>query len=288
MLLQEHPQKNMAPNPSDHWLPIQPGLRRLQSPRGPWFQFRDVVGFEWNTYELMIHNLPPALTGFRILQIADVHCRTYWTSAYNQLINRVRSDPPDLLLFSGDIVEDKLNPTPALPLIRRFVSSFKSNLGIFAVRGNHDLRLTASSFVGTPYRLIDGQRLLLNSHGAEIELIGLPGPEREDLHDSFLNTLPPKESHIPRIILSHYPDHIRKLEKHHPDIYLAGHTHGGQICLPLGIPIIRHDSLPQELSRGVHRLAHSWFIVSRGFGFSETPVRIFCPAEVIELRLIAG
>ena len=50
-------------------------------------------------------------------------------------------------------------------------------------------------------------------------------------------------------------------------------------------PLIRHDSLPQELCRGVHRLAHSWFVVSRGLGFSSWRFRVFCPAEVIELRL---
>jgi uncharacterized protein len=291
MLLQENQEKNAVlgtARPGEEWVAVQPGLRRMRSARGPWFQFRDVSGFEWNTYELMIHNLPAALTGFRILQIADVHCRNYWTLGYDQLIGRIRSDPPDVILFSGDMVEDKLNPAPALPIIRRFINSLKSRLGLFAVRGNHDILLQQASFVGTPYRLIDGRRMILTSHGAELELIGLQGPERESLNDESLATIPPKQAGVPRIVLSHYPDHIRKLEKYHPDLYLAGHTHGGQICLPGGIPIIRHDSLPQELCRGVHRLAHSWFVVSRGFGFSETPVRIFCPAEVIELRLIAG
>src|ERR1039457_3411219 len=195
-------QSNAAPGAAKLWeqsFPVQPGLRRLRSPRGPWFQFRDMTSFEWNTYELMIHNLPAALTGFRILQIADVHCRNYWTPSYDVLIDRVRAIPPDVILFSGDIVEDKHNPTPALPIIRRFINAQKSRLGLFAVRGNHDIHLSQPSFVGTPYRLIDAQRILLNSHGAQLELIGLPGPERETLHDDFLTTIPPRQTHIPRI-----------------------------------------------------------------------------------------
>jgi predicted MPP superfamily phosphohydrolase len=275
-------------NPAEQWQKIQPGLRKLVSPRGPWFQFRDPYNFEWNTYELMIHDLPAGLAGLRILQIADLHCRNYWTSTYDKVIQRVQADPPDLILFSGDMVEDKLNPAPVLRLIRKFVSSLKANLGIYAVRGNHDLHFARPSLVGTPCKLIDGQVHTLSKNGAKLELIGLPGPERENLTDDFLKTIPPKRENIPRIVLSHYPDNIRKLEAHHPDVYLAGHTHGGQICLPFGIPIIRHDSLPQQLCRGVHRLAHSWFVISRGLGFSEAPIRIFCPAEVIELRLVSG
>src|ERR1019366_10343125 len=127
-------QPNAAPGaakPWEQWFPIQPGLRRLRSPRGPWFQFRDMTSFEWNTYELMIYNLPAALSGFRILQIADVHCRNYWTPSYDLLIDRVRADPPDLILFSGDILEDKHNHTPPLPTIRRFINPQKSPLAPF-------------------------------------------------------------------------------------------------------------------------------------------------------------
>jgi hypothetical protein len=70
-----------------------------------------------------------------------------------------------------------------------------------------------------------------------------------------------------------------------PDIYLSGHTHGGQICLPNGVPLLSHDSMPSRFKKGIHRIEHTWFVVSNGFGFTGLPFRVFCPAEVCELTL---
>src|SRR5438874_237127 len=53
---------------SEQWIAVRPGLRRLVTPKGPWFQYKDAAGFEWNTYELSIPQLPAGLQGFRIVQ----------------------------------------------------------------------------------------------------------------------------------------------------------------------------------------------------------------------------
>jgi hypothetical protein len=86
--------------------------------------------------------------------------------------------------------------------------------------------------------------------------------------------------------MQHYPDQIRRVEMLHPDLVLAGHTHGGQICLPGGIPILKHDSLPVKYCQGLHRWKSSWLHVGRGFGFSSIAVRSFCPPQVVELKLV--
>jgi predicted MPP superfamily phosphohydrolase len=162
---------------------------------------------------------------------------------------------------------------------------------MYWIRGNHDARLSRRSFSGTSLRNVEGERLVIETGHGPVELIGLPGPKREDLTDEFVRSLPAKQAGMPRIMMSHYPDHIRKLLHHGhailPDVYLAGHTHGGQACLPGGFAPLRHDSLPQSLCRGVHRWAHGWFVVSRGLGFSSYKFRVLCPAEVVELRLVA-
>jgi len=88
-------------------------------------------------------------------------------------------------------------------------------------------------------------------------------------------------------VLSHYPDAIIKLQKFDvmPDLLFAGHTHGGQVCLPGGMPILRHDTLPRRYCSGVHRFGGAWLVVSRGMGFSSYAIRVFCPAEVVEVVL---
>jgi hypothetical protein len=79
---------------------------------------------------------------------------------------------------------------------------------------------------------------------------------------------------------------IRSCASLTPDLFLAGHTHGGQICLPGRIPIIRHDSLARRFWLGIHRVHGTWLVVNRGIGFSTAlQLRLFCPAEVVEIRL---
>lgn len=277
--------------PSDpSWQSVLPGLRRLPTEPGPWLQVFDAAGFEWNTYELAIADLPAALDGFRIIHLSDLHCRRHWQRAYDQLATRLAADVPDLVLFTGDAVENKHRPHRALPIARRVMDRLPARLGVFGIRGNHDLGLLAGDFAATPLQLIDGQRLLLNGartgKPAAVELIGMPGPHRPDVSHQWFAALPPRTEGVPRIVMSHYPDHIVRMRWADPDVYLAGHTHGGQMCLPGGIALLRHDSLPWRLCKGVHRYADTWFIVNRGLGFSSLPIRTFCPAEVIDLRLV--
>ncbi len=260
-------------------------LRTLQPRPGPWFQALDAAGFEWNTFQLPLANLPPAHSGLRIIHLSDFHCRKKWQRAYDDLLARLAASPPDLILFTGDMVDSKRNPGPALPTARKLAKGFNARLGVFGIRGNHDRRLWASSYFGTPMQLIDGQRRLVGNAGAMLELIGAPSSNRDDLTDDFISSLPAPSPGVPRIVLSHFPDHVLRFENQHPDLFLCGHTHGGQICPRRGRPLLRHDSLPASLCTGIHRVGKSWLVVNRGFGFSSIAIRIFCPAEVIELVL---
>jgi predicted MPP superfamily phosphohydrolase len=147
------------------------------------------------------------------------------------------------------------------------------------LRGTHVTLLEAP---GRPVRVRHG--------GGTIDLIGLPGVHRRDLTPEVLDSLPRRDASPQgpdlRIVLSHFPDHLRRTQEIlRPDLFLAGHTHGGQCCLPGRIPILRHDSLPRRLCSGVHRVGDTWLVVCRGIGTTTIPLRVFCPPEVIELRL---
>jgi predicted MPP superfamily phosphohydrolase len=274
--------------PTEQWETVQPGLVRKIRPggnSGPWFQYHDAVGFEWNTYAMQIADLPAELDGYRILHLSDLHCRSHWQTAYDDLIQRLNADEPDLILITGDINDWIQRPWVCLPTARRFLCQLRAPGGVLGILGNHDFYVDPQNFNGTPLRMIDGQRLLIPARNKTIEVIAVPGPWREDCPPGFETSFPPKSREIPRIIMSHFPDHIRRMKVMQSDIFLAGHTHGGQACLPGRIPIIRHDSLPMKYFLGIHRMGKTWFVVNRGLGFSTLPIRIFCPAEVIEIVL---
>jgi len=191
-----------------------------------------------------------------------------------------------VLLITGDFVDNKHDHRPGLATLGRLLPRLKSRLGTYGILGNHDADVMSPYLTEMGVRLLDGRRARLESGGgAAIELIGLPGVARGDLDVHFIAGQPAKEPGVLRIVLSHYPDHILRVRPLGADVFLAGHTHGGQICLPGGVPIITHDRMPRRLSKGIHRHDATWYIVSRGFGYASLPARLFCPAEVAEIVL---
>lgn len=256
---------------------------------GPWFMFRGPLGFEWSTVRLPVPGLAPDLEGFRFVHLSDLHLRGSWSKGYDELIQRFEQSPPDLLLATGDFIDDKHDHRPGLATLRKLLPHLKSRLGAYAILGNHDVDVLQPYLREMGVNVINGHRALLQSSaGATLELIGFPGLARTDLDAHFVAAQPPKSPETLRIILSHYPDQFRRAKPLAPDFYLAGHTHGGQICLPGGIPLFTHDRMGRRLCKGVHRLGDTWFIVSRGLGFSGIPARLFCPSEVMEVTLTAA
>lgn len=270
--------------PSDGQFPF-----RFERPRrGRWFQLGHPFVPEWNRARLPIPHLPAALEGFRIVQITDLHIRKRWRRTYETLADQIAAAQPDLLLVTGDFVDNKRNHVPALPSVHRLLPALRARLGCFAILGNHDRYAFAPRLDGTGVRLLNGARHVIPVDGAAIELIGLPGVDRRDLTDDLLRSIPLRDEQpdTVRIVMSHFPDHLRRTQAVlRPDLFLAGHTHGGQVCLPGGVPIIKHDSLPRRLVRGVHRVDGTWLVIPRGIGYTTLPIRVFCPSEVIEIVL---
>jgi uncharacterized protein len=252
---------------------------------GKWLHLLSPAGFERTRVHLPIPDLSPKLQGFRILHLTDLHLTRRWFEAYDEFHSILRDDPPDLILCTGDFLEHKWQQHHALPTLERFVTGLTARLGVWGIMGNHDGDLLLPEMVNMPVQIINRGRTIVETGGDAIELIGAPGVHPWDLDDDFLNSIPPREPGRLRIVMQHYPDQVRRTQKLEPDMVLAGHTHGGQVCLPGGIPIIKHDSLPRRFASGVHRFEQTWLVVGRGFGFSTLAVRAFCPPQVMELVL---
>jgi predicted MPP superfamily phosphohydrolase len=265
-----------------------PRIRSIRTRKGPWIQAFDLKGWEWNTVELAVPDLPPALEGVRMIHLSDLHLRERWPRQMDEMIARANAAQPDLILFTGDFVDDKRDHRPALANVTKLITALRPSTGFAAILGNHDGDLLAPRLHALGVRLITHQRVEMNVRGAPIELIGFPGPDRLDLDERFIPSLPPRRAGVPRIILSHYPDLIRAARPLGADLYLAGHTHGGQMCLPNGRALMTHDSLPRHMCKGAHDFDGTCLIVSRGFGYTTIPIRLFCPAEVVEIRLVTG
>jgi hypothetical protein len=261
-----------------------PIIRR--EPRGGgWLHVWRAPDPDWVHIALPVPALPPALAGVRLIHLTDVHLNRFWHRSYDRLLRRLADARADAVLLTGDLVDNRWDPSAAVPLARRFLAGLNSRWGTFAVLGNHDGDLTAELLRAAGCHLLHPGRAVIPVGDARLELLGLPCVSRLDFSDRLLDRYPPRLGNSARIVLSHYPDHVLRLGPLHPDVVLAGHTHGGQVCLPGGHPIITHDDLPKSMCHGMHRVNDTWLLVSRGVGYATYPIRLFAPPEVFEVEL---
>lgn len=188
---------------------------------------------------------------------------------------------PDVLLLGGDFVTVRSRDIGRIaPLLRAVPAPF----GKFAVLGNHDIRAGERAIVGALEGA--GVQMIANQH------VGLSGPFGQlsicGLDDSLSGhprgDLALDRACERRIVLMHSPQGLAAIGDRHFDLALCGHTHGGQIALPWGAPIVMPGgSLNRRYSRGHHTLdGHQprALLVSRGVGCSGFPVRLFAAPEV--------
>lgn len=260
----------------------------VQERRSSWLEVLRLRNFDWTRMTLPVRAVPASVAALRMVHLSDIHLRYAWEPAYTRLHEELAADPPDLIFLTGDVIDNRRDHRPAMPLVERFLSGLRSRLGIFAILGNHDTYALGEDMRKLGVQMIGGQQRIVEVEEAELELIGLPGLRRHHLPTHFARRFAAPQEDRPRVVLGHFPDHVLLTPELRADIYLAGHTHGGQVCLPSGFAPMRHDTLPRHQCKGAHRINGTWLVVSRGLGFSQARIRMFCPAEAGEIRLVSA
>lgn len=258
-----------------------PATRR----KGPWLCLGQPKSIFVRECEVGLPHLPEDLDELRILHVSDLHLGAHWHDAYDHILQTANGLAADLVVCTGDIVDDRRTHRPAMPIVKRLLPAFKSRFGFFTILGNHDSLAMGPELTEMGLHVLSGKRHHLNIGAAGLELIGVPGIYRKHLPHDFAARFAPPSRGTPRVILAHFPDHFPLLRSLLPDLYLCGHTHGGQVCLPGGFPIMRHDLSPRRLCKGHHRRDNVHYIVNQGLGFSGLQLRLFCPPEIILITL---
>jgi uncharacterized protein len=253
----------------------------------------------WSLYEaqwvetLEVHVLVPGLhedlRGFRILHLSDFHLGTVSLNgrALRKAVDWGRKQHPDLVAVTGDLVSRRRGA----PELRRALTALAAPYGVHAVLGNHDLGRTRDPF-NQPCDLVEvenagaalhsGSALALEVGAARLQVVGVdPISFRRRI---WPGALVDPEADL-RILLCHFPDVVRWLEPGNFDLILAGHLHGGQICIPTPRGKIRLEHLRARHWEGLHQTPTGQLYVSRGLGTSFVPFRFLARPEVTLLRL---
>lgn len=271
-----------------------------------------VYGIVKGAYKYRVHqvkvpspNLPEAFNGFKIVQLSDIHTGSFNdTSALQRAFNIVMDQQPDLILFTGDLVNNEAKETDGFIDVYKML---KAPYGVYSVLGNHDYGDYMSwdspqDKINNLNRLkevqaLSGWKLLLNENvsiekdGAKIGLLGIEnwgGNMNFPKYGKMDEAMKGAEIYPFKILMSHDPSHWeQKVSQIYKDIdlTLSGHTHGMQ----MGIEIPGFKWSPSKYFykywAGLYKQDHQFLYVNRGLGFLGYPGRIGIWPEITVIEL---
>jgi predicted MPP superfamily phosphohydrolase len=242
--------------------------------------------FSVETIQLTLKRLPKVFSGLRIAQISDIHMGGWMNpDRFQQVANIIKAESPDLLLITGDFLighhfsaAEKQAIVDLIPIL----SSLAGSIPSFAVLGNHDYWTSSEAI-----------RQMLFSCGITdlTNTVFTLTREKESLHLCGVDDIWKGDVRLDHVISKLKDDSIAILMAHEPDfadtsaatgkfdLQISGHTHGGQVNLPLLGPPVR-PYLGQKYPMGLYKIGNMFQYTNRGVGMARLPIRLNCPPEI--------
>ena len=250
-------------------------------------------------------DLPEALNNFRLTFISDVQADRYTDKArLTKYINKVNSTHPDLVLVGGDVITstpDYINEAA------EYIGKIKSKYGIYSCVGDHDnwayhneysrsLNEVESALKYHGIEMVDNGKRYINVDGSEIEITFVTNTYVERIPVNQLDSLADlKHKYALKIFLAHQPREflVKAALKYNYDLYLAGHTHGGQITFLFPFKNLSPTLIETPYVRGDFYFTKEngeklLMIVTRGLGMSIAPVRYNSTPEITVVIIEKG
>lgn len=229
------------------------------------------------------HDLPPAFDGYRILHISDPHFDSL-PQLEEAMLAALDGRSVDIAVVTGDIADQFNGPWKTfLPPMRRLISEIAPADGFYAVLGNHDSWRMVAPLEAQGVTMLINETAIIDKKGNCISLTGVDDPSNyySPEADRALWTAPAGF----KIALVHSAELADIACRAGHALYLAGHSHGGQISLPGGVPVMTGMQRLRKFSRGVWRHGGMAGYTSTGVGVSGMPYRLFANGEIALLTL---
>lgn len=245
--------------------------------------------------QLAVVGLPAELAGLKLIHLSDLHMTGRMSRLfYDDLTEKVCQLEPDVIALTGDIVE---NPE-CWEWFDGTLGQMRSRYGNYFVLGNHDLFVETEETIERLRKIgwtyVGGESLSCVWNNTRVAISGnelpwRPAPQevQETLRTGRASPDASAEQALFHLALLHTPDQWRWAVQHGANLALAGHTHGGQICLPGLGPLASPSVYGTRYACGVFQRSNTVLHVSRGLA-GMTPVRWNCPPELAVLELVPG
>jgi len=227
---------------------------------------------------------PSTVRPLRIAFVSDLHAGpTTHPSLLDEAFDLLAATGADVILLGGDYV---FLSAEYISWVEERVGRLKAPLGILGVLGNHDLWADDAAIVSAlgraGARILVNERVVLPAPFAHVTIAGLDDP-----WTGIVPTVPAfRDDDRVRVVLTHAPETMLHLGDQPFELALCGHTHGGHIALPGGIPILVPGPLSRRHAHGRYDLSDGrTLIVSRGIGGSEVALRLNADPDILVVEL---
>lgn len=270
------------------------------------YGFGNKYRYQLKRFQLAFSNLPPAFKGLKIVQISDIHSGSFTNKpAVMKGIDKIMAQKPDLILFTGDLVN---NTADEMVDYMDVFSRLSAPMGVYSTLGNHDygdyvhwdskeakaanLERLKKIHAELGWKLLVNEHVILEKNTGKIALIGIENwsakarfPKYGDMKKAYEGT----QSYPFKILMSHDPSHwdaeVRK-KYSDVDLMLAGHTHGMQFGVEL--PGFKWSPVQYVYKQwaGLYEEGRQKLYVNRGYGFIGYPGRVGILPEITVLELV--
>jgi hypothetical protein len=234
--------------------------------------------------------LAPNAPEVKVLQMGDLHIERSLTRRERNLLGQVKALAPDVILLTGDYLNlSYVYDEASFHAARAFLSQLHAPCGVYAVPGSPPVdppAVVEKLFEGVDnICFLRNAHVALEVHGQRFYVAGLvcshdPAVDSDRLHKSLSGV--PQETFT--VVLYHSPDLMPEMVKAGVDLYLAGHTHGGQIRLPLYGALVTSSVYGKRYEMGYYREGNTHLYVARGVGMEgmgAPRARFLCPPEIV-------
>jgi len=235
--------------------------------------------------EIRLAKLPPALDGFRLVQLSDLHVgSSFGLDFVRDVVTKVNALDPDLVVITGDLADAELGQVlPALEPLKEL----RSKHGVYYVTGNHEyfhgIHPWLEALPSLGLRLLMNRRVQIGDAGAGFELAGVDdfvGRSVPGFGPDFERALGGRDASQACVLLVHQPKGFPQAQAHGVELTLAGHTHAGQMW-----PFMHLVKLDQPYVAGLYAEGASQLYVNQGTGLWGPRLRLGTRSEISLLTL---
>lgn len=240
-----------------------------------------IINVERHTVSLT--TLPPAFRGMTAVQFSDIHAGLFLeTSRIKAAVRTINDLQPDIIMLTGDLIH---NAVSYIAPCFEALAQLRAPMGIFVCLGNHDHWTDAQKIITTSreagFTVLINESMTLSRYEEQLHIAGVDDLWSKNYQlENALHGIPADDC---TILLAHQPVTFKDAAEKHVDLMLSGHTHGGQIVIPVFGSDLSLTSFFYEYVKGWYHIEESSLYVNSGFGFTGPPFRFNAPPEITHL-----